>query len=137
MWKIGFILYSIPFLAYADPFYAENDHKNSRENIALAEGQSNEKKQQEISACLADTQLNKLSLPTPFSELRLIGIIKNQEIFTALFIDKQNHITAIKEKQILINEDIQFEKIDLKKIDYIDWKNSSDCDNPIRITISI
>ncbi|MGX3065538.1 hypothetical protein [Ursidibacter arcticus] len=134
MQKIVVILFSIiPTLSYADPFYADNEKE--QEQVANTETNQDTKKQWEMPACLKDKNTEPVYLAIPFNDLKFIGVLQQQNTFTALFSDKENRITSLKENQLILDDAIQIENINLKKVDYIDWKNSNNCIQPSRITI--
>ncbi|MGY4679493.1 hypothetical protein ACWIVU_07895 [Ursidibacter arcticus] len=137
MQKIVVILFSIiPTLSYADPFYADNENnEKEQEQVANTEANQDTKKQWEMPACLKDKNTEPVYLSIPFNDLKFIGVLQQQNTFTALFSDKENRITALKENQLILDDAIQIENINLKKVDYINWKNSNNCIQPNRITI--
>ncbi|MGX2950016.1 hypothetical protein ACWIUA_03780 [Ursidibacter sp. B-7004-1] len=138
MQKIVILLFSIiPILAYADPFYADNEKEHNQEQIANTEINQGVKKHWEIPACLKNKNTEIVSLSIPFNELKFVGVFKQQDIFIALFIDKEKRITGLKENQLIIDDAIQIEKINLQKIDYLDWTKSNHCIQQNKITISI
>ena len=137
MQKIVVILFSIiPTLSYADPFYADNENnEKEQEQVTNTETNQDTKKHLEIPACLKDKNTEPVYLSIPFNELKFIGVLQQKNTFTALFSDKENRITSLKENQLILDDAIQIENINLKKVDYIDWKNSNNCIQPNRITI--
>lgn len=117
---------------FADPFYPEqpaHHPKSSELNFAKSLAFS--------PPCLAEKKLENIYLPIDFTQLKLIGIVKNQNIFKALFLDKENKLIDLKEDDFIPSAQIQIEKIDLKQITIIDWQQTSSCHEPYRIQLKL
>ncbi|QIM63580.1 hypothetical protein A1D29_09915 [Pasteurellaceae bacterium Orientalotternb1] len=109
----------------ADPFYADNTMYNEQSTFA--------KNLPNLTACKPPNDLELVYFPIKFEDLKLVGIVKKDQTYTALFSDKENNLIDIKQNSLLVESQIQVEKIDMKNIQIIDWSNSEICSKPKRI----
>lgn len=116
----------------ADPFYADSDI--TQQAIEFAE--KNAKFPQKSTAC-APSATQRVSLPSPFSSLKLIGIVQFGDQFRAIFSDEQQHLIELKLGDLIEPDMIEIRHITLKSVQYIDWKRSLSCTQPALITLKI
>lgn len=109
----------------ADPFYADNTTLKEQSTFA--------KHSLELPACKLPNDLQLIYFPIKFEDLKLVGIVKKNQTYTALFSDKENNLIDIKQNSLLVESQIQIEKIDMRSIQIIDWLNSETCSKPKKI----
>lgn len=109
----------------ADPFYADNTSLKEQSTFA--------KNSLELPACKPPNDLQLIYFPIKFEDLKLVGIVKKNQTYTALFSDKENNLIDIKQNSLLVESQIQIEKIDMRSIQIIDWLNSETCSKPKKI----
>lgn len=135
-----FAIFSLFYVtySYADAFYAEKEHPESQENAiqAVKNTQKDAKNQVLLPACLPK-DLNSLSITTEFLQLKLVGIVKFNEQFSALFLDEQQRIIDLKTNDFIENSGVQINEISLKEVRYIDWYQNTTCNNPKIITLKL
>lgn len=132
--KLFFSLICLSFYAVADPFYGESQATAPNQNGNNAEN-ATAKSMEKVTACQPSDDVKNINLNIHFNQLKLVGIIKSNEQFKALFIDDKNQIFDFSPKDYLTQGSIQIEDIDFKSVNYIDWQNSHNCQNPILSTI--
>lgn len=128
-----FLIFLFSLNCMADPFYSEENGKreiNSNKSIF------------NFTSCQAPKNLEQIYLPMDFFDLKLVGIVKNAETYTALFNYQSKEksppqLIDLKQDDFIVNEQIQIEKIDLKKVQIIDWMNSEICAEPKRIQLKL
>lgn len=116
--------------AFADPFYSSSKGKpdiNFDEDLAKSPIFS--------PPCQPITATEKIYLPIDLSQLKLIGFIQHQGKFKVLFLDKEKRLIELKENDFIVSSHLQIEKVSLKSVTFIDWKNSSICHEPHRIQL--
>lgn len=126
--------------SFSDPFFGEVNSKASVEaSHSSHQNQGNEFKnnKQNMTACKASDNHTSLNFLSDFEKLRLIGIVSINGVFRALFIDDNNQLYDIKEKQVLNNQQIEIKHITLKSVSYIDWRQTSNCHNPYQVTLKL
>lgn len=112
-------------IGYADPFYKEE--KNNTEDIFVENSE-------EVSACMPQSNLETYILETPFEQLKFIGVVEISNKTKALFMDNEQQIIDLKKDLFVLPSMIEIKQIDLKSVQYIDWKNTKDCLNPVSVT---
>ncbi len=117
-------------LAFADPFYGEF----SSTTQAVEKSEKFAKKSTNFTACELPNNLNDLNLSTEFEDLKLVGLVKIEQQFRALFIDKENNLYEFKENDFLKEKLIQFSSINLRQVQYIHWELTENCHHPFIIT---
>ncbi|QIW16677.1 hypothetical protein A4G20_10235 [Pasteurellaceae bacterium RH1A] len=122
-------LISLPL--WADPFYAEE----------ISQGQTQQADQNSPEsakiACQPLGKINALDIQTAFSELRLIGILKREDNFKAIFMDKQENLLGFQANDYLREQGIQFSQIDFGGLKYIDWHKTQACDQPHQVNLKL
>lgn len=115
----------------ADPFYAELESSEDSQPIARTKNPEN------LTACQPSHTVNFRYLTDLFNELKLVGIIKNKEIYTALFLNKENKLIDLHIDDFIVASQIQVEDINFKQVQVIDWQNSQICSQPKRKQIEL
>lgn len=104
--------------AFADPFYPQETKEQTvetTENLA--------KNSEEQTACPIPDTSNAVAFNGQFNELTLVGIVKIDEMFSALFIDSKQQLLALKQGDVLAEAQVQITQIDLKSLQYQQWQN--------------
>lgn len=131
----SFLLISCNVLA-VDPFFGEQlQIKNEQNSIDILPEIA--KNSENLTACKTSEHKNSLNLSTEFEKLTLIGLVKINEKFTALFIDEKEKIFDFKENELIKQQEIEIKNINLKSLTYINWKLTKDCHFPYEITIKL
>lgn len=91
---------------------------------------------EKLTACQPLERKSHLNLEADFEKLKLIGIIKINQNFSALFIDEKEQLFEFKETD-LVNKEIEIKNINLKSITYINWKLTRDCNMPYEIILKL
>lgn len=129
------LLFASTSIAQRDPFYGES-HVDSFEAQADNNLQKNAKHLASLQDCLTN-DFPKISLISPFEQLKLIGLVEIDGEFRALFLDPQQRIIDIKQGEVIEQDFIQIYKISLKSVTYIDWQKSQSCTNPTYIQLKL
>ena len=130
MKKVFLLLFFIANFSFADIFYGEEIKSEKK-------GETEKNLSNLYSACPLPNGLNGLNLATEFEDLTLVGILKMDNKFKALFSDKKDRIYDFSENDLLIEKLIQFEKINLKSVTYINWELTDKCQSPYKITLKL
>lgn len=121
--------------AVADPFFGTT---NITENAQLTEVEIDIAKNNEnLTACKPSTNLFSINLPTEFEKLKLVGLIKIDNSYRALFIDEKDQLFDFRENELVNNHQIEIKTITLKSITYIDWKLTQHCNTPYEVTLKL
>lgn len=131
MRKLFFFLFIFSVNCIADPFYTEELNKEASSNEAFAKNLSNP------TACKPNNTVENRYLAGNFDDLKLVGIIQQQEKYTALFLNKENKLLDLHIGDFLVSAQIEIEHIDLKNVQIIDWKKSEICAEPKRIQLKL
>lgn len=129
------LLCGLPLYAQPDPFYAE-DLSSDRAVQAEETTVKNAKKQPDLTACLAEER-HRLTLTTPFEQLKLVGVVELNGQFRALFVNEQQRIVEVRVGDVLLPEVIEMTEIRLKGVSYIDWQKSPSCAEPTQIQLTL
>lgn len=111
---------------FADPFYSDEVISSQADEFQ----QNTAKNLPNLTACLPSSERNLLYLDLPFNQLKLIGIVRINNIFRALFNDNQRQIIDLRIGDLIEPEQIEIVEINLKQVRYIAWQKVEDCDNP-------
>lgn len=117
----------------ADPFYGEEQEKErtSKTKSTIA------KKRAKTTACELPENANIVNIPIEFEELKLVGVLKYNNITKALFIDKSNQIFDFAQDDFIKDKTIQIREISTKAVKYINWGLTDDCNTPYQITLKL
>lgn len=132
--RLIFLLSFISFFAYADPFYTDPPEQDIYQQAVENEQQST-KNVPKRPACHLPAQLNPLNIGVAFNQLNLIGILKRDTEYRALFKDEQQRIIDLKIDDLLQPEYFQITRINFKGVHYIDWLNTQNCTTPKTISM--
>lgn len=105
-------------LAFADPFYPPSSAEQAvekTENIA--------KNSENPTACPALESARTVAFQGKFSDLTLIGLVKIDDTFSALFLDSKQQLFVLKQGDVLAQAEVQITHIDLKGLQYQQWQN--------------
>lgn len=116
---------------FADPFYAETPNKSAKQPAHFADFS------QDLTPCKPKAEVENVYFPFNIEQFKLVGIVNIKQQFRALFLDKQNKLIELKENDFVVSTQIQVKKIDLKKVIFIDWKNSPICHEPHKIQLTL
>lgn len=129
-----YALFSLLFLfslnSSADPFYADSD--STQQAVEFAEKNANFSSKS--TACIPQTA-QRISLASPFNNLKAVGIVQFGDQFRAIFSDEQQHLIDLKLGDLIEPELIEIHHITLKSVQYIDWQRSPTCTQPTIITL--
>lgn len=113
----------------ADPFFGvQKLNHHTQESLA--------KNSENLTACKPSENQFSVNIATEFEKLKLVGLIKINDRFRALFIDEKDHVFAVTENE-LINHHIEIKNINLKSLTYINWKLTQECNIPYEITLKL
>lgn len=115
-------------VSYADPFYKEDNPKENDTVDTVVE--NNEKS----TACMPQNISEILRLDSQFEQLKFIGVFQREKLSKALFLDAEQQVIDLKQGLFIFPDMIEIKQVDLKSVQYIDWKNTTDCLNPISVT---
>lgn len=135
----SYLLFCLSLSCQADPFYPQDNASHSIDSLTSQAEENmpkNAKQQAEITACLSP-QLNRLALPTPFEQLKFIGVVEINQQFRALFVDPQQAIIDLRVDDLLEGDFIQITEITLKSVRYIHWPKSTNCSTPHLVTLKL
>ena len=133
-----YLLLLFCFLSYtthsiADPFYGKEQEK---ENTAKAKS-TIAKKRAKTTACELPENANIVNIPIEFEELKLVGVLKYNNITKALFIDKNNQLFDFSQNDFIKDKSIQINEINTKAVKYTNWDLTDDCNRPYQITLKL
>lgn len=131
---LSFLFISSSVLAI-DPFFGEQSHIKN-ESDAINTTLEITKNLEKLTAYQPLERKSHLNLEADFEKLKLIGIIKINQNFSALFIDEKEQLFEFKEMD-LVNKEIEIKNINLKSITYINWKLTQDCNMPYEIILKL
>lgn len=121
--------------AAADPFYSSENAEQALENEPHFAKNDFAENSLPITTCSPPNSHNSLHLGVSFQDLRLIGIVKFDDDYRALFLDDKQRIIDLKPDDILQPDNIEIRAMDLKSVRYIDWQKVRDCQNPTLSTL--
>lgn len=123
-----FLLFISPS-SFSDPFYKEDPENQPTQEIT--------KETAKLTACKPLDDVEYIHIPVDFNQLKLVGIIKIDQQFKALFLDKENRLIDLKPNDYMATANIQVKQIDLKSITLIDWNSTTDCSVPSHIQMKL
>lgn len=134
--------YFIPFLFISfnvlavDPFFGEQlQIKNEQNSIDMLPEIA--KNSEYLTTCKTSEHKNSLNLSTEFEKLTLIGLVKINENFTALFLDEKEKLFDFKENTLINQQNIEIKNINSKSLTYINWKLTKECHLPYEIILKL
>ncbi|MDD0825049.1 hypothetical protein PTQ27_11350 [Mannheimia sp. AT1] len=133
MYKYFLSLLLLSFNVMADPFFGE---QQALENEYILETDI-AKNAENIPACKPSENGFSLNLTTEFEKLKLIGLVKINHQFRALFIDDKNQLFDLKENELINDHQIEIKNINLRSITYINWKLTNDCSSPYEVILKL
>lgn len=135
MRKLYFSLLLLSLNSLADPFFGEQNTGHKTEKLEpIVEFAKNS---ENITACNIAEDKTRLNLATDFEKLKLVGLVRISDQFSALFIDDKNQLLDLKEGEYLNHQKIEIKTISLKAVTYINWKLTQDCNFPYEVTIKL
>lgn len=72
---------------------------------------------------------------SPFKQLRLIGVLINEEQSESLFMNEQHQIFSVKKEEFISEEKLQLIEISKQKVELLQWK--ANCEKPEKIILKI
>lgn len=133
---ISLILFSQAILA--DPFYGEKKSEVVSSTVELTQGESNKRlSNKSIPSCDLSETLNRINLTEEFEDLKLVGLVKINHNFKALFKNKDNKLLILNKNDYLEAQLIEISSIDLTAVKYIHWGLTEDCAKPHQITLRL
>lgn len=130
-WLLSLLL--ISFNAIADPFFGEQQISES-ENILESDIAKNS---ENLTACKPSENRFSLNLPIEFEKLRLVGLVKINDHFRALFIDEKDQLFDFKENELISEHQIGIKNINLRSVTYINWKITNNCNFPYEVILKL
>ncbi|OOH85463.1 hypothetical protein BMT54_11815 [Pasteurellaceae bacterium 15-036681] len=125
---------------FADPFYAD-DELNEQEPSSQLESQENIRRSlpDNRPICSELTHSQAVTLPIDFTKIKLIGLVKIDNQFNALFIDEQKQLISLKENDFIPNSNVLITQINLKDVQYWQYPqgNINDCETPQALSIKL
>lgn len=117
----------------ADPFYGEEQEKErtSKTKSTIA------KKGVKTTSCELSKNANIVNIPIEFEDLKLVGVLKYNNITKALFIDKNNQLFDFSQNDFIKGKSIQISEINTKAVKYTNWDLTNDCNRPYQITLKL
>ena len=129
---ISLILFSQAILA--DPFYGET-------KSAVVEITHNKPNKilnnKSMPNCELSENLNRINLTEEFEDLKLVGLVKINHNFKALFKNKDNKLLILNKNDYLEAQLIEISSIDLTAVKYIHWGLTEDCAKPHQMTLRL
>ena len=133
---ISLILFSQAILA--DPFYGETKSESASSTVELTQGDSSKRlSNKSIPSCDLSETLNRINLTEEFEDLKLVGLVKINHNFKALFKDKDNKLLVLNKNDYLEAQLIEISSIDLTAVKYIHWGLTEDCAKPHQMTLRL
>ncbi|MDH2999045.1 hypothetical protein A1D22_04105 [Pasteurellaceae bacterium LFhippo2] len=126
------ILFSNTVLA--DPFYPKEESEAFPDS---AQSSSNFVEKRPICAELTYSQA--VTLPVDFAKIRLIGLVKIDDQFNALFVDEQKQLISLKENDFLPKSNVLITQINLKSVHYWQYPQGdiNECETPQALSIKL
>ena len=133
---ISLILFSQAILA--DPFYGETKSESASSTVELTQGDSSKRlSNKSIPSCDLSETLNRINLTEEFEDLKLVGLVKINHNFKALFKNKDNKLLILNKNDYLEAQLIEISSIDLTAVKYIHWGLTEDCAKPHQMTLRL
>ena len=133
---ISLILFSQAILA--DPFYGEKKSESASSTVELTQGDSSKRlSNKSIPSCELSETLNRINLTEEFEDLKLVGLVKINHNFKALFKNKDNKLLILNKNDYLEAQLIEISSIDLTAVKYIHWGLTEDCAKPHQMTLRL
>ncbi|RDF09660.1 pilus assembly protein PilP [Haemophilus sputorum] len=133
---ISLILFSQAILA--DPFYGETKSESASSTVELTQGDSSKRlSNKSIPSCDLSETLNRINLTEEFEDLKLVGLVKINYNFKALFKNKDNKLLILNKNDYLEAQLIEISSIDLTAVKYIHWGLTEDCAKPHQMTLRL
>lgn len=133
---ISLILFSQAILA--DPFYGETKSESASSTVELTQGDSSKRlSNKSIPSCDLSETLNRINLTEEFEDLKLVGLVKINHNFKALFRNKDNKLLILNKNDYLEAQLIEISSIDLTAVKYIHWGLTENCAKPHQITLRL
>ena len=133
---ISLILFSQAILA--DPFYGETKSESASSTVELTQGDSSKRlSNKSIPSCDLSETLNRINLTEEFEDLKLVGLVKINHNFKALFRNKDNKLLILNKNDYLEAQLIEISSIDLTAVKYIHWGLTEDCAKPHQMTLRL
>jgi hypothetical protein len=130
------ILFSQAILA--DPFYGETKSEAASSTVELTQGDSSKRlSNKSIPSCDLSETLNRINLTEEFEDLKLVGLVKINHNFKALFKNKDNKLLILNKNDYLEAQLIEISSIDLTAVKYIHWGLTEDCTKPHQMTLRL
>ena len=117
----------------ADPFYGEEQEKESTSKTKS----TITKKGVKTTYCELPENANIVNIPIEFEELKLVGVLKYNNITKALFIDKNSQLFDFSQNDFIKDKSIQINEINTKTVKYTNWDLTDDCNRPYQITLKL
>lgn len=133
---ISLILFSQAILA--DPFYGETKSETTSSVVEIIHDKSNKSlNNKSMSNCGLSENLNRINLTEEFEDLKLVGLVKINHNFKALFKNKDNKLLILNKNDYLEAQLIEISSIDLTAVKYIHWGLTEDCAKPHQMTLRL
>ena len=133
---ISLILFSQAILA--DPFYGETKSESASSTVELTQGDSSKRlSNKSIPSCDLSETLNRINLTEEFEDLKLVGLVKINHNFKALFRNKDNKLLILNKNDYLEAQLIEISSIDLTAVKYIHWGLTENCAKPHQMTLRL
>lgn len=117
----------------ADPFYGEEQEKERTSKTKPTIAKNGVK----TTSCELSENANIVNIPIEFEDLKLVGVLKYNNITKALFIDKNNQLFDFSQNDFIKGKSIQISEINTKAIKYTNWDLTNDCNRPYQITLKL
>lgn len=117
----------------ADPFYGEEREKESTSKTKSTIAKNGVK----TTSCELSENANIVNIPIEFEDLKLVGVLKYNNITKALFIDKNNQLFDFSQNDFIKGKSIQISEINTKAVKYTNWDLTNDCNTPYQITLKL
>lgn len=117
----------------ADPFYGEEQEKERTSKTKSTIAKTGVK----ITSCDLPENANIVNIPIEFEDLKLVGVLKYNNITKALFIDKNNQLFDFSQNDFIKGKSIQISEINTKAVKYTNWDLTNDCNAPYQITLKL
>ncbi|MCQ1856641.1 pilus assembly protein PilP [Haemophilus sputorum] len=133
---ISLILFSQAILA--DPFYGETKSETTSSVVEITHNKPNKiLNNKSMPNCELSENLNRINLTEEFEDLKLVGLVKINHNFKALFKDKDNKLLVLNKNDYLEAQLIEISSIDLTAVKYIHWGLTEDCAKPHQMTLRL
>ena len=133
---ISLILFSQAILA--DPFYGETKSEAASSTVEIKQGDSSKRlSNKSIPSCNLSETLNRINLTEEFEDLKLVGLVKINHNFKALFKNKDNKLLILNKNDYLEAQLIEISSIDLTAVKYIHWGLTEDCTKPHQMILRL